>query len=120
MTRMAQITYCKLVPPQKHGKSVEEFGALFYLDLPEHLDALPDVGLEALEHVRVPGRQSLQRVLQKREAESARLHHHITNPMPPKKMNEDNTQIPRRSGSGNLTLIDSTRFALSSALSSAS
>jgi hypothetical protein len=39
--------------------------ATLYLDLPELLDALPDLGLEALEHVGMPRRQSLERVLNK-------------------------------------------------------
>ncbi len=53
--------------------SCRESGNLLYLDLPKHLHALPDLGLEALEHVRVPRRQSLQRVLRKQTSKSPQV-----------------------------------------------
>ena len=59
------------MPQRKAWQRHSQSGTLLYLDLPEHLDALPDIGLVALEHVRVPCRQSLQRVLQRSQTESA-------------------------------------------------
>jgi len=69
MTELTQQAPYKSKPtPQKPSKnsSIEpEKWKHLYLDLPELLDTLPDLGLEAFEHVHMLRRQSLERVLQR-------------------------------------------------------
>ena len=63
-----QAPYKSKPTPQKPSKnsSIEpEKWKHLYLDLPELLDTLPDLGLEAFEHVHMLRRQSLERVLSK-------------------------------------------------------
>ena len=55
----------KLPIHHKNTSIASEKWKHLYLDLPELLDTLPDLGLEAFEHVHMLRRQSLERVLSK-------------------------------------------------------
>lgn len=56
---------------QRSGQQIMVL-SLNYLNISEHVDALPDLGSEALEHIRVLRDQPLQLVLHKRGADGIR------------------------------------------------